>query len=105
MKTFGGPKISQWEGVIQKRIQISLRITQHSQKHLKKLKMDSTNREREKIQSNQNLVKLASSRRARCKICNDVNESSNRVTDRKIFAVNFLVNLAQSGGMSQHLYC
>jgi hypothetical protein len=88
-----------------KRIQRRLRITQNSQKHLRKLRMASTDREREKIQSPQNSVKLASSRRARHKISNDVNDSSNRVTDQKIFMVKVLVNLAQSAGMSQHPYC
>jgi hypothetical protein len=64
--------------------------------------MASTGGEKEKIQSPQNSTKLASSRRACHKISNDVNGSSNRVTDRKIFAVKVLVNLAQSAGMSQH---
>jgi hypothetical protein len=44
-----------------KGIQRKLRITQSSQNHLRKLKMASTNREREKNQSPQNSVKLASS--------------------------------------------
>jgi hypothetical protein len=59
-----------------------------------KLIMTLADREREKIQSPQNSVKLASSRRARHKIFNDVNDSSNRVTDQKLFAVKVLVNLA-----------
>jgi hypothetical protein len=88
-----------------KRIQRRLRITQNSQKQLRKLRMASTDREREKIQSPQNSVKLASSQRARRKISNDVNDSSNGVTDQKIFMVKVLVNLAQSAGMSQHPYC
>jgi hypothetical protein len=88
-----------------KRIQRRLRITQNSQKQLRKLRMASIDREREKIQSPQNSVKLASSRRARRKISNGVNDSSNRVTDQKIFTVKVLVNLAQSAGMSQHPYC
>jgi hypothetical protein len=88
-----------------KRIQRRLRITQNSQKQLKKLRMASTDREREKIQSPQNSVKLALSRRACHKLSNDVNGSSNGVTDQKIFAVKVLVNLAQSAGMSQHPYC
>jgi hypothetical protein len=67
--------------------------------------MASADREREKIQSLQNLVKLTSSRRVCRNISNGVNGSSNGVTDRKIFAVKVLVNLAQSAGMSQHLYC
>jgi hypothetical protein len=62
--------------------------------------MASVDREREKIQSPQNSVKLASSQRACCKISNDVNGSSNEVTDQNIF----VVNLAQSTGMSQHMY-
>jgi hypothetical protein len=49
--------------------------------------MASTDREREKFQSPQNSMKLASSRRARRKISNDVNNSSNRVMNQKIFAV------------------
>jgi hypothetical protein len=88
-----------------KRIQRRLRITQNSQKQLRKLRMASTDREREKIQSLQSSVKLASSRRACHKISNDVNGSSNGVTDQKIFTVKVLVNLAQSAGMSQHPYC
>jgi hypothetical protein len=43
-----------------KRIQRRLRTTQNSQKKLRKLKMASTDREREKIQSLQNSVKLES---------------------------------------------
>ena len=64
-----------------KRIQKRLRITQNLQKQLKKLTMASTNREREKIQSPQNLVKVASSQRACHKISNGVNDSPNGVTD------------------------
>jgi hypothetical protein len=45
-------------------------------------------------------VKLASSRRARHKLSNGVNDLSNRVTDQNIFVVNVLVNLAQSTGIS-----
>jgi hypothetical protein len=44
-----------------KRIQRRLRITQNSQKQLRKLRMASADREREKIQSPQNSVKVASS--------------------------------------------
>jgi hypothetical protein len=61
--------------------------TQNSQKLLRKLIMASTDREREKIQSLQNSVKVASSQRAGHKISNDVNELSNKVTDQKIFTV------------------
>jgi hypothetical protein len=60
--------------------------------------MASIDREREKIQSPQNSVKLASSQRVRHNISNDVNG----VTDQNISAVKFLVNLAQSTEMSQH---
>jgi hypothetical protein len=77
-----------------KRIQRSLRITQNSQKHLRKLIMASTYTEREKIQSPKNSVKLASSQSACHKISNDVNVSSNRVMDQKIFTIKVLVNLA-----------
>jgi hypothetical protein len=49
--------------------------------------MASTNRESEKNQSPQNSMKMASSRRARRKISNDANGSSNGVTDRNIFTV------------------
>jgi hypothetical protein len=49
--------------------------------------MASADREREKIQSSQNSVKMTLSRRARHKISNGANDSSNRVTDRKIFTV------------------
>jgi hypothetical protein len=57
-------------------------MTQNSQKYLRKLRMASTDGEREKIQSPQNSAKLASSRRACHKISNDVNGSSNGVTDQ-----------------------
>jgi hypothetical protein len=70
-----------------KRIQRRLRTTQNSQKQLRMLRMASTDREREKIQSSQNSVKMTSSRRVRRKISNGANDSSNRVTDRKIFVV------------------
>jgi hypothetical protein len=43
-------------------------------------------KEREKIQSPKNSVKLASSQRERHKLSNGVNGSSNIVTDQKIFA-------------------
>jgi hypothetical protein len=88
-----------------KRIQRRLRITQNLQKQLRKLRMALVDKERENIQIHQNSVKLASSQRARRKISNDVNNSSNRVTDQKIFTVKGLVNLAQLAGMSQHPYC
>ena len=83
MKYFGGPKISQWDGVIQKGYK------EDSQKQLRKLGMASTNREREKIQSSQNSVKMISSQRARHKISNGANNLSNRVIDRKTFTVKF----------------
>jgi hypothetical protein len=47
--------------------------------------MASAGGEKEKIQSPQNLEKLASSRRAHRNISNGVNGSSNGVTDRNIF--------------------
>jgi hypothetical protein len=56
--------------------------------------MASADRENEHIQSPQNSVKLASSLRACQNISNGVMRSSNGVTDQKIFAVKFLVNLA-----------
>jgi hypothetical protein len=56
-----------------KRIQRRLRITQNLQKRLGKLKIPSVDREREKIQSPQNSMKLASSRRACSKLSNNVN--------------------------------
>jgi hypothetical protein len=87
-----------------KRIQRSLKITQNSQKHLRKLRMALADREREKIQSPRNLAKLESLRRAHRNIPNGLNESSNRARDKNIFVVKILVNLAQSAGMSQHLY-
>jgi hypothetical protein len=87
-----------------KRIQRTLRITHNFQKHLRKLRMASADREREKIESPQKSMKFASSRRARHNISNDVNILSNRVTDQKIFTVKVLVNLAQLVEMSQHLY-
>jgi hypothetical protein len=42
-----------------KRIQRRLRTTQNSQRQLRMLRMASTDREREKIQSSQNSVKMA----------------------------------------------
>jgi hypothetical protein len=42
-----------------KRIQRRLRITQNSQRQLRMLRMAPTDREREKIQSSQNSVKMA----------------------------------------------
>jgi hypothetical protein len=70
-----------------KRSQRILRIAQNLQKKLRKLRMASVDREREKIQSPQKSVKVASSRRAHRKISNDVNDLLNRVTDRNIFTV------------------
>jgi hypothetical protein len=66
--------------------------------------MVSADKEREKIQIPQNSVELASSHRVCHKISNDVNDSSNGVTDQNIFTVKVLVNLAQSTGMSQGPY-
>jgi hypothetical protein len=62
--------------------------------------MASANREREKIQSRQNVVKLSSSRTMFFKISNDVNGSSNEATHQNIFIVKVLVNLASLAGMS-----
>jgi hypothetical protein len=59
-------------------------MTQNSQKFLKNLKIASIGGEKEKIQSPQNSIKLTSSRRELRKISNDVNDTSNRVTNRKI---------------------
>jgi hypothetical protein len=42
-----------------KRIRIRLRITQNSQRQLRTLRMALVDREREKIQSSQNSVKMA----------------------------------------------
>jgi hypothetical protein len=72
-----------------KRIQRRLRTTQNSQKKLMNLKMASEDREREKIQSPQNSMKMELSQSTRCKISNSINNSSNIVTDRKIFMVKF----------------
>jgi hypothetical protein len=58
MKDFGGPKISQWERRDPKRIQRRLRITQNSQKQLKKLRMASTDREREKNSKSSKLSEI-----------------------------------------------
>jgi hypothetical protein len=66
--------------------------------------MASADREREKFQSPQKSMKLASSRREHHNISNGVNSSSNGVTDRNIFMVKVLVNQAQSAGMGQHPY-
>jgi hypothetical protein len=67
--------------------------------------MASVGGEKAKVQSPRNLAKLASLRRARRKISNNINGSSKGVMDKNIFVVKFLVNLTQSAGMSQHLYC
>ena len=77
-----------------KRIQRRLRTTKNLQKKLRKLRMASTDREREKIKSPQNSMKLTSSRRACHDISNDIKISSNGIMDQKISAVKFLVNLA-----------
>jgi hypothetical protein len=66
--------------------------------------MASADREREKIQSPQNSVKLASSQRVRRNIYNGVNGSSNGVMNQNIFTVKLLVKISQSTGMSQHPY-
>jgi hypothetical protein len=41
MKDFDGPKISQWEGMIKKRIQRRLRTTKNAQKQIETLRMAS----------------------------------------------------------------
>jgi hypothetical protein len=66
--------------------------------------MASTNEKWGEIKSHQSLEKSTSLRRACHNLSNDINSSSNEVMDRKISEVKFLVNLAQSAGMSQHLY-
>ena len=58
MEYFGGPKISQWEGVIEKGFQRRIRITQNSERQLRTLIMASADREREKIQSSQKSMKM-----------------------------------------------
>jgi hypothetical protein len=83
-----------------KRIQRRLRITRNSQKQLRKLKMASADKERAKTQSLQSSMKSVSSQRVSRKLSNGVNDSSNGVTDQKIFTVKVLVNLAQSARMS-----
>jgi hypothetical protein len=64
-----------------------LRITQNSQKFLRKIRIASTRWRKGKIQSPQNSTKLASSRRVHCNVSSDINGSSNGVTDRKIWPV------------------
>jgi hypothetical protein len=54
---------------------------------LKMLRMASADREKEKLQSSQNLVKITLSRRARHNISNEANNSSNKVTYLNIFVV------------------
>jgi hypothetical protein len=56
MKYFGGPKILGRHDP--KRIQRRVRTTQNSQRQLRMLKMASTDRERKKIKSYQNSVKM-----------------------------------------------
>jgi hypothetical protein len=58
MKDFGGPKNLSVGRRDPKRIQIRLRTTQNSQRQLRTLKMASTDREREKIQSSKNSMKM-----------------------------------------------
>jgi hypothetical protein len=60
--------------------------------------MASADREREKIQSPQNSVKVASSRRARHKISNGINELIKQSYGSKDIHGQSLVNLAQSAG-------
>jgi hypothetical protein len=57
--------------------------------------MASADRERENIQSPQNLVKLVSLQITHHKLSNDINDSSNGFTDQMIFTVKVLVNLAE----------
>jgi hypothetical protein len=57
------------------------------QKKLRKLRMASTDREREKEWSPQNSMKVASSQSECCNISNDANGSSNGIMDRNIFVV------------------
>jgi hypothetical protein len=49
--------------------------------------MAAADREKEKIQSSQNSIKIASSRRARHNISNGSNDSLNGVTNQNIFMV------------------
>jgi hypothetical protein len=66
--------------------------------------MALADREREKIQSPQNSLKLESSQISRHNISNGINGSSNRLADQKIFAVKVLVNLSQLAGMIHLIY-
>jgi hypothetical protein len=60
--------------------------------------MASTDREREKIQSSQNMVKMTSSRRVCRNLSNEASDLSNEVTDQKDNHGQSLLNLAQSAG-------